>query len=955
MTLDPQRWRLVKEIFSLACAAEGERRAALLERRCGTDAALRSEVESLLLHHGRRPGFLETPAAALAARWLADAPARLGAYRIVRLLGSGGMADVYLAERADSQFEKRVAAKIIKPGHGENLNSRFQTERQLLAGLDHPNIVRLLDGGVTEDGRPYLLMDYVDGLPITTYVAEQKPSLQERLALFLKVCDAVGYAHSRSIVHRDIKPGNILVTREGLPKLLDFGIAKLTEPQQPNNQANVTQTRSRYFTPEYASPEQVRGESVTAASDIYSLGLVLYQILSDHHPFNLEGLAPYEVERIVCEESPDLSMLSPGLAGIVKKATRKLPEQRYSEVDLFTEDLRRYLDSPKAVDARAGFLVRTLTDKLESWKEIAGHFRRGAPRNSRWILGLAAAAALVCVTLVVYSYSRTLTPQPEIVPLTSDPGAEYDPGLSPDGRQVVYAARNDQGYSILVKPVGGEQPRRLMGSSRGFYAPKWSPDGKWIAAVRTTERIAREAILIPAEGGSERVLTNMEGVWLAWTPDSKSVGLIDRTSPEEPLAVHLVSIRDGSRRRITNPPAGYWGDISCAFSPDGKSLAVLRYSIKGNGDVYVMNADGTDPRRLTHDETWITGVDWTPDSREIIYGGLRSPGSGLWRIQPGRSLGGSPVLIPGTAGRSLSPSVSRTPDGAAFRVAYQVDPFSAHVWKWELGKGVPVRLTASTRTDESPAISPDGRRIVFMSTRTGAHELWMCDSGGLNPVQLTFTKSIIAEEAHWSPDGRLLAFVSRNGGGQPIFVLDTHGGSPRRITAGSFDEGYPSWSADGRWIYSRSNQSGTPQVWKTPVDGRGEPVQVTKRGAVEGNEAPDGKVLYFVRGPDELGLWSVPVEGGEERKIPALATVRMGYWGVAAQGIVFIDVGRKEGAGIHQVKMFRFDTGKVSSLGEISSRNILIQGFSVTRDGRTILWNQVESQEPDLMLIDNFR
>jgi serine/threonine protein kinase len=939
MILDAERWRLVKEIFSLACIAEGESRANLLEERCGTDTALRAEVESLLLHHGRRPGFLETPAAAFARQWLAEAPAHLGAYRVVRLLGSGGMADVYLAERADGQFEKQVAAKIIKPGHGETLDSRFHTERQLLATLDHPNIVRLLDGGVTEDGRPYLLMDYVDGSPIATYVVEQKLSLQERLALFLKVCDAVRYAHSRSIVHRDIKPDNILVTRDGAPKLLDFGIAKLGEAHA-KSQASLTQTRSRYFTLEYASPEQVRGESGTAASDIYSLGLVLYQILSDHHPFNLEGLAPYQAERIVCEELPDLSALCPGLARIVRKATQKRPDQRYSEIDLFAEDLRRYLDSPNV-----GLLWGTLTDKLGPWEEIAAHFR------ARWILVPAAAVALVCVSLVLYSYSRIWPPRPEIVPLTSDPGAEYDPGLSPDGRQVVYAARSEQGYSILLKPVGGEQPRRLLGSSRGYYTPKWSPDGKWIAATRTTEKITREAILIPAQGGSERALTDMEGVWLAWTPDSKSVGVIDRTSPEEPLAVHLVSIRDGSRRRLTNPPAGYWGDISCAFSPDGKSLAVLRYSIKGNGDVYVMNADGTDPKRLTRDETWIVGVDWTPDSREVIYGGIRSAGDGLWRIR--RS--GSPVQIPGTAGRSLNPSVSRTPDGAAFRVAYQIEPFTAHVWKWDLGEAAPVRLTTSTRTDESPAISPDGRRIVFMSTRSGTPELWMCDSSGLNPVQLTFTKSVFTQDAHWSPDGRLLAFVSRIGSMQPILVLDMHGGSRRRITTGSFEEGYPSWSADGRWIYFRSNQSGTPQVWKTPLEGRGEPVQVTKRGAVEGNESPNGKVLYFVRGPDELGLWSIPVEGGEERRIPALATVRMGYWGVAAEGIVFIDVGRKEGAGIHQVKMFRFDTGEVSSLGEISTRNAFVHGFSVTRDGRTVLWNYSESRPPDLMLIDNFR
>jgi hypothetical protein len=220
---------------------------------------------------------------------------------------------------------------------------------------------------------------------------------------------------------------------------------------------------------------------------------------------------------------------------------------------------------------------------------------------------------------------------------------------------------------------------------------------------------------------------------------------------------------------------------------------------------------------------------------------------------------------------------------------------------------------------------------------------------------LTFTKSLYTEQAQWSLDGQWLAFVSRSGRTQPILVLDVRGGPLRRLTAGTFNEGYPSWSADGRWIYFRSSQSGTPQIWKTSADGHGKPARVTKLGAVEGHESPDGKVLYFVRGPDEVGLWTTPVEGGEERKIPALATVRMGFWGVAAQGIVFMDVGRITDAGVHPLKMFRFDTGEVKSLGEISSGTPIIQGFSVARDGRTVLWNQVESPSPDLMLIDNFK
>ena len=550
--------------------------------------------------------------------------------------------------------------------------------------------------------------------------------------------------------------------------------------------------------------------------------------------------------------------------------------------------------------------------------------------------------------------SRMPEPEPETVPLTSDPGSEYDASFSPDGRQVVYAAW-DEKCSVLIRSVGDGHSSRLSSGKEMYFSPKWSPDGKWIALVRNAGKKVREALLIPVQGGTEKILTNMEGVWLAWTPDSKSIAVIDRTAPNDSLAVHLVSIDDASRRQLTNPPAGFWGDISCAFSRDGKELAVLRYSTKGKGDVYLLRADGTSPRRLTHDESWVTGIDWTPDDHNIIYAGVRSSNAGLWRIRVEDSRTSLPVLIPGTEGRSLSPSLARTPDDTGFRVAYQVESFHSHLWKWDVGRGRPARVAVSTRSDESPAISPDGKKIVFMSSRSGSHDLWMCESDGSKVVQLTFTKSMFTEEERWSPDGHRLVFTSRKGEIQPLYILDLNGGTPKQITEGTFDEGYPSWSNDARWIYFRSNRSGNPQIWKTLVDKQGEPTQVTRGGAVEGLESPDGKLIYFVRGPDELGLWSVSSDGGQESKVMGMSMVRMGYWGVVEDGIVFLDVARREGAPRVSLKRFQSKSGEVTSLGEFPNRNLFFHGFSVTRDRRSVVWNQVEKQDSDLMLIDHLR
>ena len=268
--MTPERWSRVRTVFFAALDVPLDLRGALLDRECGGDDALKDEIVSLLGSSERAKNFLTRPATEIAAGW-ADTdgivPGRLGAWQLRHEIGRGGMAAVYLCERADGQFEKRAAVKILKLGlHGDDVLARFARERQLLADLDHPNIVRLLDGGVTGDGRPYLVMDFVDGAPISTYVAEHQPPTGQRLELFLKVCDAVRYAHSLSIIHRDIKPGNILVTRDGVPKLLDFGIAKLAVPQDAPGATDVTRAPFRYFTLEYASPEQVRGDAVAAAS-----------------------------------------------------------------------------------------------------------------------------------------------------------------------------------------------------------------------------------------------------------------------------------------------------------------------------------------------------------------------------------------------------------------------------------------------------------------------------------------------------------------------------------------------------------------------------------------------------------------------------------------------------------------------------------------------------------------
>ena len=356
--MDAHRWQHIKAIFNQAVDLPVQAQSPFLESACQGDLELQREVEQLLVHHHQAEAFIEASAIEMTAQVVATQlnPALngrvIGAYRVVCELGQGGMGAVYLAVRADDQFQKQVAIKLIQAGlHTEQSIRRFRRERQILAGLDHPHIARLLDGGVTEQGLPYLVMEFVAGLPLTEYCRQHQPTLRERLRLFCDVCAAVQFAHQHLTVHRDLKPGNILVTAEGTAKLLDFGIAKLLdEPVETDGEPSTPASTGLMMTPEYASPEQIRNEPVTTASDVYSLGVVLYELLTDQRPFQISRSAsPLEIAQVICDsEPPAPSRQKPSIAGdlenVILKALQKEPSRRYASVEQFSEDIRRYLN-----------------------------------------------------------------------------------------------------------------------------------------------------------------------------------------------------------------------------------------------------------------------------------------------------------------------------------------------------------------------------------------------------------------------------------------------------------------------------------------------------------------------------------------------------------------------------------------------------------------------------------
>jgi eukaryotic-like serine/threonine-protein kinase len=375
--MTPDKYRRVKQLFNAALDRNPHERAVFLHEACEGEAELRGAVEHLLAAHHEADDFIEAPAIALTAQsLLEDLPATLqqiGPYRIIREIGRGGMGAVYLADRADHEYQKQVAIKVIRRGlDTEDIIRRFRNERQILARLDHPLIARLLDGGTTTDGLPYFVMEQVEGLSLIEYCDRNRLSIVERLKLFRAVCSAVHYAHQNLVIHRDIKPGNILVTADGTPKLLDFGIAKVFHPDL-SAQATVTELQA--MTPDYASPEQVLGLPVTTASDLYSLGVLLYQLLTGRQPYRLRTSRPDEIVRAITERQPDkpstaIRQTSGGhteklrrrlkgdLDNIVLMAMRKEPYRRYSSVEQFSEDIRRHLEGLPCIARADTFAYR---------------------------------------------------------------------------------------------------------------------------------------------------------------------------------------------------------------------------------------------------------------------------------------------------------------------------------------------------------------------------------------------------------------------------------------------------------------------------------------------------------------------------------------------------------------------------------------------------------------------
>ena len=883
---------------------------------------------------------------------------RLQHYEIVGKFGEGGMGEVYKAR--DVRLDRFVAIKVLPPEKvaDPDRKRRFVQEAKAASALNHPNIVTVHDIGEA-DGMTFIAMECVEGKTLDQSIGRKGLKLDEVIKFAIQIAGALAKAHAAGIVHRDLKPSNVMVTGDGLVKVLDFGLAKLSEPGVPGELA-VTRTLEAVTkegfvagTAAYMSPEQAEGKPVDARSDIFAFGAVLYEMVTGRRAFQRDSQAstiaavlleqPESVAAIIADAPRDLEK-------IISRCLRKDPAQRFqgmADVQVALKELKEDFDS--------GTLVR------------AAPPRRARRRTWIW----AAGALLVVLALGAIGWFLLRRPAASaparVSAFAARAGLEWGPAFSPDGNQVafVWNGEKQDNYDIYVQLVGEATPSRRTTDPAFDFSPVWSPDALRIAFLRETQA-GTEVLVVPAAGGAEKRLhVSLVRSWfdirqlarqfcgLAWSPNGKFLAIVDLESPESPRSIFLLDIETREKRKLTTPPADWVGDGMSAFSPDGRTLAFARTRGGYPSDIYVLalSENGEprgEPRPITKDNKTIFGFDWTGDGRAVVFASDHSGMHALWRVAVS---GGEPERLGVGSDFCLWPAVSRKGN----RLAYVKATWDYNIWRvaapgaGAAHQGAPAKITQSPLIDISPSFSPDGSKIAFASNTSGNFSIWTCRSDGSQPVRL-------AEGLwpQWSPDGRQIAFFRALGTKEDkfpdVWCVDAEGGSPRRLTAGDFIEMYPIWSRDGQWIYFYSERGEEGYgVWKVPAGG-GQPALVVPKVA-RVLESVDG-TFYFYTGPGGQ-IWKVPVAGGEP--VPVLK-INGPLWTLSASGIYVLDPYAEGGPAIQFFPFAGNRRPEVLRLGGVpEDYRFTMDRVDVSADGRWILYAYRDRHDADIMLVENFR
>lgn len=926
---DPKNWQRVKEVFEGALERDGAERDSFLDRECSGQPDLRSEVESLLRSYEVAGSFMESPAVAQAADSLAGndqklAPGqRVKHYEIVKLVGEGGMGEVYLA--TDTILGRRVALKVLPTFVSKDPDRlrRFTQEARTASRLSHPNVCVVHEIGETDDGRPFIAMEYVEGLTLRQRMRSQPLKLGDILDVAIQIADALIAAHEAGIVHRDIKPENIVIRPEGYVKILDFGLAKLTERHQGAFHATMStilfdSTPGTVMgTAAYMSPEQARGVAVDERTDIWGLGVVLYEMASGTPPF--VGETPTDVVvAIVEKDQPPISRhvenTPPELERIVKKALRKDRNERYQIVKEMAIDLRS-LRRELEIDSLERSLAPGMATTAMAARRVDTNELKAAPttiqkpsRSSAylWIAVACVAVAVAAIGFGIYkmrNQSEAKGPIPferiEVTKLTTNGNATVA-SISPDGKYVAYVTSEGGKESLWLRQVAINSNAQLIPPREGrYFGTAFSPDGNFVyfAYASSDRNDAGEIYRLPVLGiGATATRVDGSSGPASVSHDQKRLAFIryDRPNQTDQL---IVANSDLSGEQIIStrkwPLKLGWDFLSKPEWINDDKVLLLPVIISEPGS---SNNVSVNYSLAILEKDLLTGKEQTiplasQKFDEVNHVALLPDGNGV--LMPARAHGASFMQIwqlfrDGTQ-RSITNDLSDyrelslQDDGKAF-VTVQAQTLSK-LWVLRKGETKPTAITSGTSRYYDLTVAPDNK-IVYASDASGIADIFEVLTTGGDPKQLT-SEGRRNYAAVVSGDNRYVVFHSNRSGTFQIWRTDRDGTNPKQLTSGNLESTWPTVSPDGKWIvYQHPETLGPYTLWRVSIDG-GTPQKITDGVSIRATISPDGKLIAFWYNDEgKTSSWKLKViqfEGGATYKVFDVAPTVQVNWDTPLQ------------------------------------------------------------------------
>jgi Tol biopolymer transport system component len=946
--MTPDRYQQIASIYHQAAELKPDQRAPFLDRVCADDVELRKEVESLIASDEQAGDFLDRPAMEVAAELAASdkAPSiagrTIGHYQVLSLLGAGGMGEVWLAR--DTQLERNVALKLLpeqftrSPAHVR----RFAQEAKAASALNHPNIITIHEIGEAE-GMHYIVAEFVEGQTLRQMLTRPLP-LPDVLDIAVQIADALVAAHKAGIVHRDLKPENVMVRPDGLVKVLDFGLAKLTDQREVDSEAPTaiqvkTDPGTVMGTVSYMSPEQALAQKLDQRTDIFSFGVMLYEMVAGERPFQgaskpaIYGAILHHTPAPVTESHPDLPH---ELQWIIDHALEKDRELRFQTAS----DLKAALKTLKR-DSGSGTVSAARGASLRPARQ---------PGWRRWVPKAAIAAGAVIVLAIagylLWSGLKTTKAPPAMrvanfTQLTTAPGQEIYPSLSPDGKLLVYASAEAGNWDIYLQRVSGAIPINLTRDcATDDTQPAFSPDGEQI--VFRSDRDGGGIFVMGATGENVRRLID-HGHNPAWSPDGLEIafskGSFARPSERGnfPGPLFVVKVGSGEIRQVTETDA-----VQPNWSPRGDRIAYWGIPRGGQRDIWTVGARGSEPTPVTSDPALDWNPVWSPDGRYLYFASDRGGSMNLWRVpideRSGKLLGSlEPVTTPAT----YSGYISFSRDGrhlAYAQVAQQINLLQAG---FDPVKGKiearPVRITQGSRIATNPDLSPDGALIVFDAIGDKQEDLFIVRRDGTGLRQITNDKHK-DRSPHWSPDSRQIVFFSDRSGRYDLWLINPDGGGLRQFshTSGPGVQ-TPLWSPDGLRLLC-SLQAGPPIIF-----------DADQPGAQQSPQA-----LPAAGSPGEMMMWSWSADG---RKLAGYSGGIFSYSFDSRQYERLTDFGERPVwlndnqrlLFISQDKLYLLDSRTRKTQEILSVAPNRFQSLGISRDSRVIYFS-LQTTEADIWL-----